>query len=72
MPKKTRKEKELADQHKRALSSLTFTYEAKTSPLAVTANKTTSASFVRQDLLKTLILAGLFITAEIVLAQIIK
>ncbi len=78
MPKKTKKEKIIAEYRRKlgampALSTPSFVYQAKTPATlqtAVTAQPMDRA--IRKDLMKTLMLAAVAIAGEVVLARIVK
>ncbi len=67
MPRKTKKEKLLSEKRK-ASEPFTYTYEVKETFYAAMKPQPHLTAYVRQDLIKTLILALLFIGFEVGLA----
>lgn len=71
MPNKTRKDKMRADTNRYKMASSPLTYTApflQSTTSLKSANEDHDLTFIRRDLLKTVILASLFIGSEIVLS----
>lgn len=70
MPKKTRKEKILADERKTqpTATPLLFTYAHSTAAVSASNPNLSQSTYIKQDLLKTVLIGTLFIAFEILLA----